>query len=303
MPYPSPLFSIYLKRSANHALPIAIVFDLPEKICQARNRERPDRNFGKHVIRQQRSQLRRSLRNLKREGFRQIVKLSTAEKINRVSIERVPLWNDRTDLSGPFDIIGDVHGCYDELVQLLLDLGYRPRLENKTGPMQGPIYSHPQGRTAIFLGDIVDRGPRILDSVKLVCNMVNAGYALCVPGNHDTKLLRKLRGKDVQITHGLADSLNEIEALPPEICEGFKQTAIEFLDRLISHYALDGGKLMVAHAGLKQEMQGRASGKVRQFCLYGETTGETDEFGLPVRYNWAAEYRKQPVKPMSLACR
>lgn len=274
-----------------HALPIAIIFDLPEKICQARNRERPDRNFGKHVIRQQRSQLRRSLRNLKREGFRQIVKLSTEEKINRVSIERVPLWNDKTELIGPFDIIGDVHGCYDELVQLLLDLGYRPTLENKTGPMQGPIYSHPQGRIAIFLGDIVDRGPKIIDSVKLVYNMVNAGYALCVPGNHDTKLLRKLRGKDVQITHGLADSLNEIEALPAEICEQFKQWAAEFLDRLISHYALDGGKLMVAHAGLKQEMQGRASGKVRQFCLYGETTGETDEFGLPVRSNWAAEYR------------
>jgi polynucleotide kinase-phosphatase len=42
---------------------------------------------------------------------------------------------------------------------------------------------------------------------------------------------------------------------------------------------------------MKQEMQGRGSGKVRDFALYGETTGETDEFGLPVRMNWAAEYR------------
>ena len=54
---------------------------------------------------------------------------------------------------------------------------------------------------------------------------------------------------------------------------------------------LDDGKLVVAHAGMKEEMQGRGSGKVRDFALYGETTGETDEFGLPVRYNWAAEYR------------
>ena len=54
---------------------------------------------------------------------------------------------------------------------------------------------------------------------------------------------------------------------------------------------LDRGKLVVAHAGLKQEMQGRGSGGVREFCLYGESTGETDEFGLPVRLDWAAEYR------------
>ena len=64
-----------------------------------------------------------------------------------------------------------------------------------------------------------------------------------------------------------------------------------FLDGLVSHYVLDDGKLVVAHAGMKEEMQGRGSGKVRDFALYGETTGETDEFGLPVRYDWAAEYR------------
>jgi protein phosphatase len=117
--------------------------------------------------------------------------------------------------------------------------------------------------------------------------MVEAGTALCVPGNHDMKLLQKLRGKDVKMAHGLADSVAQLETEPPE----FKSKVAEFLDGLISHYVLDEGKLVVAHAGMKEEMQGRGSGAIRSFALFGETTGETDEFGLPVRYNWAADYR------------
>ena len=54
---------------------------------------------------------------------------------------------------------------------------------------------------------------------------------------------------------------------------------------------LDDGKLVVAHAGMKEAWQGRASSRVREFALYGETTGETDDYGLPVRHDWAAEYR------------
>ena len=103
--------------------------------------------------------------------------------------------------------------------------------------------------------------------------------------------MRKLRGRDVQITHGLAESLQQLENEPPE----FKEQVADFVDSLVSHYVLDDGRLVVAHAGLKEELQGRGSGKVRDFALYGETTGETDEFGLPVRYNWAAEYRGRAV--------
>src|SRR5207244_6347792 len=111
--------------------------------------------------------------------------------------------------------------------------------------------------------------------------------ALCVPGNHDVKLLKKLQGRDVQLTHGLAETLEQLGREPAE----FVATVREFLDGLISHYVLDDGKLVVAHAGMKQELQGRASARIRDFALYGETTGKTDEFGLPVRINWAAEYR------------
>jgi protein phosphatase len=243
----------------------------------------------------QKSQLRQSLRNLKREGFRHIFVLESEDAVNSVRIERVALWNDKKNEHGPFDIIGDVHGCCDELEKLLQQLGYQLQEAQPADPLWGnQAYVHPEKRTAVFLGDIVDRGPRIIAALRTVRNMAKAGTAYCVPGNHDSKLRRKLSGKDVQITHGLQESLAEIEGLP-YIREPFAKEASEFIDGLISHYIFDNGKLVVAHAGMREEMQGRCSAKVRDFALYGETTGETDEFGLPVRYNWAAEYRGQAM--------
>lgn len=265
-----------------HMLPVALVFNLPEKVCQERNRGRSDRDFGPHVIRQQTQQLRRSVRDLKYEGFRHIHVLNSVEEVDAAVIERQPLWNNLKHKHGPFDIIGDVHGCFDELVALLQQLGYGVVGAEGTYHVQPPT-----GRQAIFLGDLVDRGPNVPGVLKLVMGMVAAGTALCVPGNHDIKLMRKLQGKQVQITHGLAESLAQLEAEPAE----FRGQVQKFLDGLVSHYVLDEGQLVVAHAGMKEELQGRGSGKVRDFALYGETTGETDEFGLPVRYNWAAEYR------------
>ncbi|MCA9151102.1 MAG: polynucleotide kinase-phosphatase [Planctomycetales bacterium] len=275
-----------------HALPVAIVFNLPEDICQQRNRDRMDREFGAHVVRQQRSQLRRSLKKLKREGFRHIFVMESPDDVEAVTIQRAPLWNDRRDDLGPFDFIGDVHGCCDELEELLQQLGYtcQPVSENNTG-WSSLQYAHPAGRKAVFVGDLVDRGPRIVDTLSLVRNMSASGHALCVPGNHEVKLLRKLRGKDLQPTHGLAESLAEINSLPADVRDTFTKELVQFLDALVSHYVLDRGKVVVAHAGMKEAMQGRASGKVREFALYGETTGEADEFGLPVRFPWASEYR------------
>ncbi len=276
----------------HHCLPVAIVLNMPESVCHERNRGRDDRNFGTHVVRQQRGQLRRSLRGLGREGFRHIYVMASPEEVEAAVVERVPLYNDKRNEHGPFDIIGDLHGCCDELEDLLRRLGYVPAsLEGDDRIWGNQAYVNPGGRKAVFVGDLVDRGPRIVDAVRLVRNMVRCGSALCVPGNHDMKLMRKLRGKNVQITHGLANTLAEIDALPGDVSEPFRKELTEFLDGLVSHYVFDDGKLVVAHAGMKAEMQGRGSAKVRDFALYGETTGETDEFGLPVRFNWAAEYR------------
>ncbi|MEM6673723.1 MAG: polynucleotide kinase-phosphatase [Planctomycetota bacterium] len=263
-------------------LPVAIVLNVAESICHERNSARPDRSFGSHVVRQQKSQLNRSLRRLKREGFRHVSVLGTPEEIDAVTIERVKLWNDRRDDHGPFDVIGDVHGCLDELTALLASLGYVVG-----GTPESPTARHPEGRKAVFVGDLVDRGPASPGVLRLVMSMVGEGSALCVPGNHDVKLMRKLRGRDVRITHGLAETLEQLEGEPDK----FRQGVADFIDGLVSHYVLDDGKLVVAHAGLKESYQGRASRRVREFCLYGETTGETDEYGLPVRYDWATEYR------------
>ena len=259
-----------------HMLPVAIVFDLPERVCHERNATRPDRQFGPHVVRSQRQQMHRGMRDLQKEGFRHVYYLNTVEEVDAATVVREPLWNNRKSDVGPFDIIGDVHGCAEELNGLLDRLGYT-----------GTPRRHADGRKAVFLGDLVDRGPGIVEVLRTAMSMVRAGTALCVPGNHEMKLLRKLRGKNVKLTHGIAQTLEQLGREPPELAG----EVAAFIDDLVSHYVLDGGRLVVAHAGMKAELQGRGSGAVREFALYGETTGETDEYGLPVRYPWASEYR------------
>jgi len=265
-------------------LPTAIVFNLPERLCQDRNRGRPDRDFGAHVIRRQSEQLRRSLKYLSKEGFRHVAVLRSPDDVEAAVVERQPTWTNRRTEHGPFDIIGDVHGCFAELVALLRELGWDISEDGLTA-------QHPEGRRAVFLGDLVDRGPAVPAVLRLVLSMVESDVALCVPGNHDIKLVRALRGRHVKLAHGLAESLAQLENEPPE----FKEKAAEFLDKLISHFVLDDGNLVVAHAGMRERFQGRASRRVRDFALFGETTGETDEFGLPVRYDWAQEYRGHAI--------
>ena len=267
-----------------HVLPVAIILDMPEKVCWERSQKRSDRDMERRVIRGHCQQLQKSIRSLKREGFRQIYHLTSLTEVANASVERQRLWNNRKYEHGPFDIIGDIHGCGDELEELLGKLGYQ--IDEAT-----QVYQHPEERQVIFLGDLMDRGPRSLDVYQLVKRMVGAKQAICVPGNHDTKLIRWLRGKDVRITYGLETTVAEIEALPADQKDAYKKEMQAFLYSLVSHYVLDDGRLVVAHAGMKEDLQGRASGKVRDFALYGETTGESDAFGLPIRYNWAAEYR------------
>lgn len=270
-----------------HCLPVAIVFNLPEKVCQERNKNRSDRRVGEHVIRNHTQQLKKSIKRLQKEGFRYVHVLNSPEEVEQVEIIRQPLWNNLKHEYGPFDIIGDIHGCFDELKLLLEKMGYTIDIKIDDANRKDYVVTPPAGRKAVFLGDLVDRGPGVVEVLKLVMNMVKSGDALCVPGNHESKLLKKLRGKDVQITHGLEQTLEQLDSETPE----FIKEVREFIDGLVSHYVLDRGKLVVAHAGMKEEFQGRGSGKVRDFALYGETTGETDEYGLPVRYDWSSDYR------------
>ncbi|MBV2355246.1 polynucleotide kinase-phosphatase [Streptomyces sp. J2-1] len=256
-------------------LPIAIVLDMPEEVCVRRNAGRPDRaELPRRVVQRHIRELRRSLRSLEREGFRKVHVLRGEEEAERATVVTEKRFNDLTHLTGPFDIVGDIHGCASELESLLAELGYADGV-------------HPDGRTAVFVGDLVDRGPDTPGVLRRVMSMVASGNALCVPGNHENKYGRHLKGRNVQHTHGLAETIAQMDGESEE----FRAEVRAFLDGLVSHYVLDGGRLVVCHAGLPEKYHGRTSGRVRSHALYGETTGETDEFGLPVRYPWAEEYR------------
>ena len=265
-----------------HALAVAITFELPEELAVTRNAARSDRQFGAGPVRRHMQALKRSIGGMNREGIRYVHRLRSVDEVDAVEIVRTKLWTDRRDETGPFDIIGDVHGCADELETLLGVLGYTVTWSDKD-----VLVTAPEGRRAVFVGDLVDRGPRSPDVLRIARHMVEAGTALAVVGNHDDKLKRHLSGKNVKPTHGLAETIEQLTHEPPEFVDGMRK----WLDGLISHYVLDEGKLVVAHAGLKEEMHGRASGAVRNFAMYGETTGEIDEFGLPVRWDWASDYK------------
>lgn len=266
-------------------LPVAIVLDVPEDVCVERNAARPDRaHLPRSVVTRQRKDLTRSLRHLQREGFRKVHHLRGVAEVEAARVTYERRFNDLRHLTGPFDVIGDIHGCRAELETLLGRLGYGVVRDDEGRAVDAV---HPDGRTPVFVGDLVDRGPDTPGVLRLVMGMVRAGHALCVPGNHENKLVRALKGRKVGLTHGLPESLEQLAAESDE----FRAEVVAFCDDLVSHYVLDGGRLVVAHAGLPEKYHGRTSGRVRSFALYGDTTGETDEYGLPVRYPWAEEYR------------
>ncbi|MFB6454200.1 polynucleotide kinase-phosphatase [Chitinophaga sp. Hz27] len=282
----------WIALAREHNVPVvAIVMNMPDSVCFERNTGRTDRQVGKHVIINHLQLLRRSLKYLVKDGIRRVLQIDTPEIADSItSIIREKGASNKKEERGPFDIIGDVHGCYDELCELLEKLGYTVDKEN-AAIVAAPSTLRANGeivhRKPVFVGDLVDRGPASPQVLRLVMNIVKNGQGLAVPGNHDAKLVKYLNGRDVQLRHGLEKTVEQLSTESDE----FKAEVKAFIDDMTSHYVLDDGKLVVAHAGLRENMHGRSSGAVREFCLYGETTGEIDEFGLPVRYNWAQEYK------------
>lgn len=267
----------YVHMAGEYGVPVvALVFDLPEAVIMERHRARSDRSFPDWVLLNQLTTLRNTRNSLAVEGFQAVYTFDSQEVIDSIVMNRTTQMTSYQHEKGPFDIIGDVHGCYDELVELLTGLGY-----NLTD------LKHSSGRKLIFVGDLVDRGPNSVAVLRLVMQLVKTGLALCVIGNHDDKLRRKLRGNKVTMNNGLAETVGQLTAEPP----AFRDAVRRFLENLPYYILLDGGRLLVAHAGLRENLQGRTGDAVRSFCLYGETTGEIDAYGLPVRLNWAADYK------------
>jgi len=266
----------------HHCPSVAIVLDMPLWLCLERNATRSDRNLVESIIRNHRSQLQESIQGLAKEGFRQIMLFRNPGDLENLTFIRQPNPTNKKSETGPFDLIGDVHGCFDELTGLLTILGYRISRLNQ----DYEIY-HPDGRKLVFLGDLVDRGPKTPQVLRLVMDAVQSGDAFCVAGNHDAKLIKALKGNAVKMSHGLAESMRQLE----KESEEFRTEVIDFLSQRPSHQVFDGGRLVAVHAGLKEEMHGRQSNRVLSFCLYGETSGAIDEFGLPIRHPWAESYK------------
>ena len=281
----------FLELARTYYFPVtAIVFQLPEEVCQKRNQVRQERTVPESVIRKHCEKLSTTIHSLNRERYKQIRILTSQQEIDTVTIERKRSPVNVRYEHGPFDIIGDVHGCFRELLQLFVKLGYCVTTTDVRGFLEYRI-TPPPGRKVIFVGDLVDRGPGSPQVLRIVMNLMQRGLAYCVRGNHDDKLFRKLCGRKVSVTYGLGETLNQMQQEPLT----FHVAARDFLDSLPHHLILNSGRLVVAHAGLPRPMHGRMSKRVRNFALYGDITGDKDEHGLPVRGDWAQDYTSKPL--------
>jgi protein phosphatase len=186
---------------------------------------------------------------------------------------------DQRHDTGPFDVIGDVHGCGTELEMLLARLGYDV---DSAG-----LWRSPAGRTPVFVGDFVDRGPRIADTLRIAMRMVAAGVALAVPGNHDMQFARRLAGEDVPVVYGMDTSLAAVAAEP----DTFRADVVRFFEDIKGHYVLDRGRLVVAHTGLAESLHGVDTWESRQMAIYGVLEGEIDAVDITRRHSWLPGYQ------------
>lgn len=282
----------------------AVLFETDPDLVRVRNGSRtaearvPDRALERNLARA--AQVNR--RVLTDEGFVvHVVRTDAEGVVSAPAASLMPSGWDRRTLTAPgFDIVGDVHGCLDELQEMMRRLGYRP---------DG---SHPEGRMLVSVGDMVDRGPRSLDTLEFALDLVDSGRLLMVQGNHENKLLRYLRkliaaadtpdGPSSVITrlrdggdgapaqgeaHGLTATLTEIVArrTPDEWARLAARIA-----RLPHHMVLDGGKLVIVHGAVRADLLGRVDPEADGHFLYGAPIGSFGPDGLPVRSDWQPDW-------------
>jgi protein phosphatase len=255
---------------------IAVVFDLPLEVASAWNEQR-ERRVPPAALFTHSKLMRQAVLDLPGEGFSALYLLHSPEELNGAEVRIGNLRPERDE--PPFDVIGDVHGCVEELRTLLSQLGYARGTNG---------YAHPEGRRAVFVGDLVDRGPSSVGVLELVMAMLAAEQALLVAGNHDNKLMRWLMGRPVRIAReGLATTIEEGNALQAEERQRLWQRVLPVLSAAPGYLLLDGGRLVVTHAGILDGMLGRWNRRIASFCLYGDVVG-VDAHSRPVRRDWAA---------------
>lgn len=269
-----------LKLARDHYY-FAVLIVLSADLATRRDRNQTrDRRVADEVLVKQQEALDAALPGLKDEGWDEVYVLKPDE-VERLRIHLEPP-GVRCRVPPPYDIIGDVHGCFQELTELLDRLGWQ---------REGELYAHPQGRTLVSLGDLADRGPDVANCFRLFTGMVHAGRALFVPGNHDNKLLRYLIGRNVKVAHGLEGTIEQLSSIPEPEQSRLRRDIVELTAKAPPYLLLDRDRLAVAHAGIRKEMLGKVSRRIIDFTLYGDVTGRTTPDGLPVRLDWAGEYR------------
>ena len=185
-----------------------------------------------------------------------------------------------------FDIVGDIHGCFNEFIQLFTILGYT---------MENGIPIHPDNRSLAFVGDAMDRGPNSLETMNLLFRLQDANKLIYSPGNHCNKFYRYAKGNNVQLQHGIETTVAELNALSHDKRQRFIKRYIAFYEALSLYVSLDDGKLIIAHAGIRENLIGTSNlKKLRSFVLYGDVTGEQLPNGRPLRRDWAKSYKGSP---------
>ena len=261
---------------------VLLVFDIPLAACIAWNATRP-RRVEARVMARQAEQFARTLPHLDDEGFDTVWVLGR-EDLDSAVVEVIPPVVERAE-RGPFDVIGDVHGCHEELVTLLGRLGYR---------REDDAFAHPEGRQAVFLGDLPNRGPDTPGVLATVAAMVARARALYIPGNQCAKLYRMLRGETANPKPAVAATLEAINALAPVRRERVVRDFLALYESAPPYLVLDEGRFVVTHAGIEESMMWKTSDRVIRFVREGEVVGRTPE-GRPVRRDWAAAYRGAPL--------
>lgn len=269
----------------NHVPILAIVFDLSERTLTDRDEMR-DNPRGKRRIKQQYQIFRNEKRFIKKEGFAAVYTLKEAEEAELFRKEN-PI---ERDIGTGIDVIGDVHGCYSELIELLIKLGYK---ENSEG-----FFVHPEGRRFVSVGDVMSRGPESIKTLTFFYRHVRKELALMVDSNHGWKIARWLDGRQVVLSHGDEKVEEEFNAYEQEAgtekLQELKRQLKEFLLDAPSHYVFTKNGvpvLAVTHAGIKDEFIGKQSEAISDFCRYGDSGGYSEN-GRPVRKDWTIGHQK-----------
>ncbi|WP_395094569.1 AAA family ATPase [Armatimonas sp.] len=254
-------------------VPVHVVaFDVPLDEAIRRDAQRVGRSVGEKVVTRHRATLEQALREFPKDTRLAGVHILSPEQMDEATVQTTP-----GALTAPaFDVIGDVHGCLSELQTLLGQLGYSA---------EG---THPTGRVPVFVGDLADRGPDSPGVLRFVCDLVARDKALFVPGNHDDKLFRMLRGGKVQRTHGLDLTEEQLLGMPEKEREHLTLDILAYLAPQPVHLVLAGGTLAVAHAGIRDDMLGQSSDFITRFTRFGDVRG-FEASGMPIRHAWAAE--------------